>query len=102
MSALETLIAEERARINGETAQIAWRDLQRFFAAGRVIVIDPQLDLVEVARLMNLDDSECIARWVKEELIQAVADEQAKDWYESDKALWSVVIKPWILVQAAD
>ncbi|MDP1705106.1 MAG: DUF2288 family protein [Sulfurimicrobium sp.] len=27
------------------------------------------------------------------------SDEQAKTWLESDALLWSVVVKPWILVQ---
>jgi hypothetical protein len=59
----------ERTRIIGETAQIPWLELQRFFAAGKVIWIATELDLVDVA------------------------------WVGDDELLWSVVVKPWVLVQ---
>ena len=39
----------ERTRIIGETAQIPWLELQRFFAAGKVIWIATELDLAVAA-----------------------------------------------------
>ena len=38
-----------RAKINAETAQIAWTGVQRFFAQGKAIYVHPSADLVEVA-----------------------------------------------------
>ncbi|HBL87027.1 MAG TPA: DUF2288 domain-containing protein, partial [Alcanivorax sp.] len=26
-------------------------------------------------------------------------DDQARAWFESDQALWTVVVMPWVLVQ---
>jgi len=46
----------ERARIIGETAKIPWLELQRFFAAGKVMWIAADLDLVDVACLLPLYD----------------------------------------------
>jgi hypothetical protein len=28
-----------------------------------------------------------------------VSDQQASNWFETDKEVWAVVVKPWILVQ---
>jgi hypothetical protein len=31
--------------------------------------------------------------------MERVSDEQAQAWFEADADLWTVVVKPWILVQ---
>ena len=43
---------EIEQKINLETAQISWHELQRFFASGNAIAVDPTLDLfVEIDKL---------------------------------------------------
>lgn len=88
-----------RAKINSETAQIPWKDLQRFFAAGKTLYLQPKLDLVEVAFAFHQDDSTLVEQWLNSEDILAVSTEQAKRWIDEDKLLWAVVVKPWVLVQ---
>ena len=91
-----------RAKINGETGQIAWTGLQRFFAQGRVIVVARELDLVETAAMVAGDHAEQVAAWTSDGRIGKVSDEQARFWLESDALLWTVVVKPWVLVQETD
>ena len=88
-----------RAKVNLETAQIAWKELLRFFAGGLVIAVSPQLDLVEVALQMSQDNKTQIEQWMAEGKIAKVSDELAKEWLEADAVLWAVVVKPWIVVQ---
>ncbi|MGE5648856.1 DUF2288 domain-containing protein [Noviherbaspirillum sp. UKPF54] len=88
-----------RAKINGETARFQWKELQRFFAAGTVIAVGTGLDLVEVAMSIANDDKDAVARWMGEGRLGKVSDEQAGAWLDADMALWTVVVKPWILVQ---
>ena len=57
---LEDQDALERARINQETARLPWRELQRFFAQGRVIAVAPELDLVELALRINPGDGQAL------------------------------------------
>ena len=90
-----------RAKINQETAKIPWKELQRFFAQGRVIVVSPELDLVEVATMASYDRSDELAAWMSDGEIGKVSDEQAQVWFTSDALLWTVVVKPWIFVQEA-
>jgi hypothetical protein len=89
----------EKARLNLETAQVAWTELQRFFAQGSVIWVDESLDLVEVAFYIAQDDSVKIRAWMEKKLVAQVGDEQAKRWLSEDVWLWSVVVRPLILVQ---
>ncbi len=88
-----------RARLNGETARFAWKELQRFFAAGTVIAVDDALDLVEVALQIANDNKTAVAQWMADGKVGQVSDAQAQSWLQSDAALWTVVVKPWILVQ---
>ncbi|OWW22652.1 DUF2288 domain-containing protein [Noviherbaspirillum denitrificans] len=88
-----------RAKINGETARMQWKALERFYAAGAVIAVSADLDLVEVAYRIASDDKEAVAQWMAGNKVARVSDAQASAWQEGDVALWTVVVKPWILVQ---
>lgn len=89
----------ERAKIIGETARIAWRELQRFFAAGKVFWVSRELDLVEVAWTLQQDDVEQVAAWTGQGQLAPASDEQARAWITADSLLWAVTVKPWVLVQ---
>ncbi len=90
-----------RAKLNGETSQIAWTELLRFFAAGTVIAVSEDLDLVEVAIQISNDNKALIEQWMLEKRVDKVSDAQAKDWLKTEATLWAVVVRPWILVQQA-
>jgi hypothetical protein len=86
-------------KINLETAQIAWRELQRFFASGNAIAVAIELDLTEVAGTIAQDNAAQLKIWMDAGLVDVVSDKQAQLWYENDALVWAVVIKPWVLVQ---
>lgn len=82
-----------------ETAKIPWRELQKFFANGTTIYVSPGLDLVEVAWQISCDNRAQIEQWMAAGELGQVSDEQALAWVDADASLWSVVVKPWVLVQ---
>ncbi|MES2673263.1 MAG: DUF2288 domain-containing protein [Pseudomonadota bacterium] len=86
-------------KLNQETAQIHWHELQRFFASGHAIMVDAQLDLTNVATQIAQDNAAQIKAWMATGLVDVVTDTQAQQWYEQNTLLWAVVIKPWVLVQ---
>lgn len=90
---------EIEQQINLETAQINWHELQRFFASGNAIAVDPTLDLTHVAAQIVADNAAQIKTWMDAGLVDAVKDTQAQSWYEQNALVWAVVIKPWVLVQ---
>ena len=85
--------------LNLETATIPWRELQRFFAAGRAIGVAPELDLVKVGVELSRDNADQFRTWMDEGKVAAVCDEQAQAWFEADAEVWALVIKPYVLVQ---
>jgi hypothetical protein len=98
---LEDISAEElvRGKVNLETATIAWKELERFFANGSAIYVAPELDLVDVAYLISQDDKQGLEPLVKAEQVCPVKDHQAIEWLESDTDVWAVVVRPLVLVQ---
>lgn len=91
--------AINRAKLNLETAQMAWREMQRYFASGAALFVSPELDLVEVAFQMSQDNAAQIQQWMATGRFGKVSDAQAAAWYEADLMLWAVVVSPWVLVQ---
>jgi len=88
-----------RAKVNLETSQIAWKELQRYFAGGAALFVASDLDLVEVAFQMSEDNAALIREWMAAGKFGKVTDEQAAAWYEADALVWAVVVSPWVLVQ---
>lgn len=92
----ETLLRKEYL---GQTARINWHDLQTYYAHGNVISVEPELDLVEVAVQLGLDNAGQFQQWIADHRVAPVHDEQALAWYEANQELWAVVAPPWVLVQ---
>ncbi|GAA0677490.1 MULTISPECIES: DUF2288 domain-containing protein [Rheinheimera] len=88
-----------KAKIISETARINWLELQKFYAAGSVVQVSAELDLVDVAFAFSQDDKAAVENWLQAGLVDRVADTQAQLWVEQKAELWAVVISPWILVQ---
>jgi hypothetical protein len=91
-----------KAKVNLETAQIAWKELQRFFAGGVALMVARDLDLVEVAFQISRDNVALIKEWMDAGQLHKVADTQAAAWFEADALVWAVVVSPWVLVQPVD
>jgi hypothetical protein len=88
-----------RAKLNGETARVAWAELQRHHARGVVVSVAGELDLIEVAVAMAKDDGAVVSRWIQSGQVGKTTDKKAMDWLKREPDLWSVVVAPWVLVQ---
>ncbi|MGD8709869.1 MAG: DUF2288 domain-containing protein [Ectothiorhodospiraceae bacterium] len=88
-----------RTRLNAETAQLSWAELERHFARGAVVRVSADLDLVEVASRFAEDDRPAVERWLTAGEVRRTTVEDAEDWGRRDPALWAVVVAPWVLVQ---
>ena len=49
--------------------------------------------------LHKQDNKIKIKQWISDDMVSKVSDYQAEAWTNSDATLWSLVIKPWVLVQ---
>lgn len=88
-----------RAKLNRETARIGWHELEKHFAAGNVVYVSPELDLIDVAYEVSLDNKVAVEAWVESKKVAPASDEQAAQWHASNAELWAVVVAPLVLVQ---
>lgn len=93
---------ELKARLNLETSQIGWRDLQTYYARGHVVRVSVELDLLEVAVELAADNKARFEKWMTADQVGDVPPELAQAWYDRNAELWAVVIAPWVLVQDKD
>lgn len=91
----------KRVSVSLETARIAWKELQRFFASGAAISVSAELDLIEVAFQISEDNRAQVAQWMETGQLARVSEVQALAWYEADADVWAVVVRPYVLVQQA-
>lgn len=96
---MSTYAAELKNKLNLETAAAPWHELQRFFAAGQTIFVAPELSLLDVAVAIADDNASVLKIWMDNGDVGAVPDEQAKIWFDDDADVWTVVVRPWVLVQ---
>jgi hypothetical protein len=88
-----------KQQLNAETGRIAWPELQRHFARGVVVLVGPDLDLVEVAVQFVKDDKAAIEGLLNSGQITRAGDRHAKKWVEANSVFWAVVAAPWVLIQ---
>tara|TARA_B100002019_G_scaffold83578_1_gene72136 strand:- start:3294 stop:3575 length:282 start_codon:yes stop_codon:yes gene_type:complete len=82
-----------------EVGVINWKELERFFASGKLIIINDDLDIIDVAYKFNIDDSDLISSWIESDKLGFVTDEQAKSWSKVNKEFTCIVVAPWVLIQ---
>lgn len=99
MDEVQRLIQEEKAKILAQTAKISWKEIEQFYAQGKLILVSNDLDLVEVGYAISLDDATQVIEWMESGSLKKDFNVQAKEWAENNSELWSVVIKPWVLIQ---
>ena len=87
------------AKLLGETAIIEWKALERFWAKGDLIWVEPTLDLIDVAQAMAENRSESVAAWRNAGTVGAVTAERALDLQSRDPEIWAVVVSPFIVIQ---
>jgi hypothetical protein len=87
-----------------QTARIRWHELQTWYARGCVIEVEGEMNLVELAVQLGLDNAALYEQLIGQGKVAPVSEAQALAWFESNPELWAVVAPPWVLVQlrAAD
>ena len=88
-----------KEKLHEQTAVIAWKELQRFFAQGVVMWLDKDCDLVEIGTFLAEDQADKIEALMASAKFVAVSNDQAKKWFAQDVSLWSLVVAPFVLVQ---
>ena len=83
----------------GQTARVRWHELQAWYARGCVINVAGELDLVEIAVQLGLDNKALFEQLTGEGQVAPMSETLARAWYKANPEVWAVVAPPWVLVQ---
>ncbi len=95
---IETL----RAKLISETGKLEWQELERHFARGAVVAVNPGIDLIDVAICIANDDKAMMAQWVEAGTVRRAESADAEAWVKTQPLFWAVVIAPWVVIQEID
>ena len=90
------------AQLHNETAKLPWSELERHFARGSVVKVAKGMDLIEVAAIITNDDKTGLEVMMADGSVTNATIDDAKLWHECSSEFWTVVVAPWVLVQAID
>ena len=88
-----------RERLNAETGVLKWEELTPHFARGVVLRVSNNIDLIDVAEKIILDDKTSIEAWMNSGDVRRATDDDARDWVKREPEFWCVVSAPWVLAQ---
>ncbi len=97
---MQQLTDEElRGVLNGQTGKLEWSELEKHFARGVVIRVDPTLDLIDIAIAFVRDNKPQIESWISAGHVSKANDQDASNWSAHKPVFWAVVVAPWVLIQ---
>ncbi len=85
--------------LQGECAPVFYKEIEKFFAKGMLVLVANELDIINVALAIQADDKKIMEKWIAQELIIRVHDEHAIKWSQSNEPLMAITAVPWVLVQ---
>lgn len=85
-----------------ECAPIAYKEIEQFFARGMLVLVTDDLDIIDVALVIQADDTKQLNEWISQERVIRVHDDYAIKWSKQQMLLMAVTAVPWLLVQEID
>ena len=91
-------LRQELANMVGPTQ---WDWLKPHIARDVVVLVAPQLDLIDVGVALTNDNVQLVQRWIGEQLVTKPSKEQLQTWgvIGPSNQLRSLIVQPYVLVQ---
>ena len=93
---------KDREDLEKECAPIAYKELERFFAKGALILVKKNLNIIDVAEVIQSDNTEALELWIEKGLVIRAHDDHALKWTKESANLLAVTMTPWVIVQEID
>jgi len=82
-----------------ECAPVFYKEIEKFFARGMLVLISQEIDIIHVALAIQNDDTKTMQKWIEEQKVIRVHDEHALKWSKVNETLLAITAVPWVLVQ---
>ncbi|MDX2230688.1 MAG: DUF2288 domain-containing protein [Leptolyngbyaceae cyanobacterium bins.349] len=89
-----------RAELEQSIDEAEWNWLEPHARRDSLIVVAPDLDLVDVGIAIASDNTLHVRRLIEEALIQKPSPAQLSDWMQhQDKRFSALIVQPYVLIQ---
>ncbi len=86
-------------KLKNEIGSADWPLLKPHAERGVLLIIHPQLDLLEVAALVAEDRTEQIRMWLDDGKISRPTSAQLKEWKMGETIFTCIIVQPFVLIQ---
>lgn len=85
--------------LEGECAPVFYKEIEKFFAKGMLVLVAKDLDIINVALSIQKDETKQMQKWIDGKQVIRVHDDHAIKWSQSNEPLMAITAVPWVLVQ---
>jgi len=90
---------ETKDKLNLETATIEWKELQLFFAKGKLLIVEEEADLLEIASLVADNSIDRLESVIANQQVSFATADWIKANCKDSTLLWAVVVSPYVIAQ---
>ncbi len=94
-----SFMSDLKAQFTEQLAEIEWQDLIPHAQRDAVIIVHPQLDLIEVGCAIASDNSSLVQNWISEQLIKKPSSEELSQWNKKPNTKFNtLIVQPFVIV----
>ena len=89
-----------RVQLAENLDEATWELLMPHVERDVLVIVVPELDLVEVGEAIASDNVTFVQRWISEQQVTKPSPEQIADWNENPaKKFNALIVSPYVLIQ---
>lgn len=92
-----------RARLAAEIHRVDWKPLAPHAKRGGLVMVAPELDLIDVGVAVAGDDGPQVQIWMRAHQLRRPTEEELEAWHdETEERFMVLIVQPYVLVQRDD
>ncbi|MEO1210105.1 MAG: DUF2288 domain-containing protein, partial [Cyanobacteria bacterium J06638_20] len=93
-------MSDLHAELAGHMDEAEWEWLMPHADRGALVIVSPDLDLVDVGAAIANDDTEPVQGWINQRLLCKPTQKQIKTWSDNpQKRFKALILQPYVLIQ---
>ena len=92
-----------RARLATEIHRVDWKPLAPHAKRGGLVMVAPELDLIDVGAAVAGDDGRQVQNWMRAQQLRRPTETELEAWQdEAEERFVVLIVQPYVLVQRDD
>jgi hypothetical protein len=92
-----------RARLCAELHRVDWKPLAPHAKRGGLVMVAPELDLIDVGAAVAGDDGRQVQNWMRAHQLRRPTETELEAWQdEAEERFVVLIVQPYVLVQRDD